>query len=319
MPWIFGPLHFNTMTQIATTLARLGDSRHQLQHKELRQFNDIGREACADFLTAWRTIGDERRREIATALAALAEENAEFDFRDVFSAILTDTNPEVRAVAVSGLWEDERLSTLRLLLPMLANETDDDVRAEVALALGRFAYRASLDEVPEKDTLAIRDALYASAANLDLSDEARRRSIESLGYFEGNDVTSLIGQAYTSGRQPLKESALVAMGHNLDERWLPVLDAELQSMVPALRYEAARAAGEFGTEAESMVPRLLPLAEGDDTEVALAAIWALGQIGGNAAKRMLKQLSNSDDPAIQEAADEALAELTLADGSLGFL
>lgn len=319
MPWIFGLLHFKAMTQIATILARLGDPKHQLQHKELRQLNDIGRDACADFLTAWRTIGDDRRREIATALAALAEENAEFDFRDIFSTILTDSNPEVRAVAVSGLWEDERLSTLRLLIPMLADETDDDVRSEVALALGRFAYMASLDEVPEKEAAAIRDALYKSASNLDLSDEARRRSIESLGYFAGSDVIALIGQAYTSGRQPLKESALVAMGHNLDERWLPVLDAELQSSVPALRYEAARATGEFGTEAEAMIPRLLPLAEGDDSEVALAAIWALGQIGGDAAKRVLKRLSNSDDPAIQEAADEALAEIALGDESFGFL
>lgn len=307
------------MTQIATTLARLGDPRHQLQHKELRQLNDIGREACDEFLVAWRAIGNDRRREIATALAALAEENTEFDFRDVFSTMLTDSDPEVRAVAVSGLWEDERLSTLRKLVPMLGNEADDDVRAAVALALGRFAYMASLDEVPAKDRVAIRDALYASAANLDLSDAARRRSIESLGYFEGDDVLAVIGQAYTSGRQALKESALVAMGHNLDSRWLPILEAELKSSEPALRYEAARATGEFGSEAEAMVPRLLPLAEGDDSEVAQAAIWALGQIGGSAARRVLRRLSNSDDPAIQEAADEALAELALGDESFGFI
>jgi HEAT repeat protein len=307
------------MTEIATTLARLGDNRHQLQHKELRKLNDIGREACADFLSTWRKIGDARRREIATALAALAEENAEFDFRDVFSTILVDDDPEVRAIAVGGLWEDERLSTLRRLLPMLANDADDEVRAEVALALGRFAYRASLDELPQKDATALREALYASASDLDLADDVRRRSIESLGYFEGDDVIALIGQAYTSGRRKLKESALVAMGHNLDSRWLSVFEAELQSSEPALRYEAARATGEFGSEAESMVPRLLPLAEGDDPEVAQAAIWAMGQIGGDSAKRVLRRLARSDDPTIQEAADEALAELTLGDESFGFL
>jgi HEAT repeat protein len=306
------------MATIATTLAQLGDSKHQLQHKELRQLNDIGREACAEFWTAWQTISPERRREIAVALAELGEENAEFDFRDIFSTVLADSDAGVRAAAVAGLWEDERLSTLRLLMPMLADDPDDAVRAAVALALGRFAYRASLDELPAKDAVAVRHTLLASASNLDLPDELRRRSIESLGYFEGDDVTGLIGQAYISGRRQLKESALVAMGHNLDQRWLRVFDVELQSAEPALRYEAARAAGEFGSEARALVPRLLQLAEGDDTEVALAAIWALGQIGGDAARRMLKRLANSDEPLIQEAADEALAELQLGDDSLGF-
>ena len=147
----------------------------------------------------------------------------------------------------------------------------------------------------------------------------RRRSLEGLGYYTGEDVTRLIGQAYTSGRQPLKESALVAMGHNLDTRWLPILDAELQSNEAALRYEAARATGELGSEATSLLPRLLPLAEGDDSEVAAAAIWALGQIGGEAARRTLKRLAQSDDATVQQAADEALVELQMEDGSFGLI
>ncbi|HEX6290419.1 MAG TPA: HEAT repeat domain-containing protein [Herpetosiphonaceae bacterium] len=306
------------MATIATTLARLGDPRRQLQHKELRQLSDIGRDAQPDFLVAWRGIELARRREIAAALVALAEDNAEFDFRDVFSTLLSDADAEVRAAAVGGLWEDERLSTLRLLLPMLADDPDSAVRAEVALALGRFAYLASLEELPAREAAAVRRALFASASNLDQPDEVRRRSIESLGYFEGDDVTAVIGQAYTSGRRALKESALVAMGHSLDTRWLSVFEAELQSAEPALRYEAARASGEFGTEAEAMVPRLLLLAQGDDSEVAQAAIWALGQIGGEAARRLLQRLTDSDDPMIQEAAEEALAELMLGDDTLGF-
>jgi HEAT repeat protein len=306
------------MATITTTLTRLGDLKQPLQHKELRQLNDIGYEACAEFLTVWRTIAPERRREITVALTELAEDNTEFDFRDIFSTVLVDSDPEVRAAAVGGLWEDERVSTLRRLMPMLADDPDEHVRAAVAVALGRFAYRASLDELSANDASAVRRALLASASNLDLSDDIRRRAIESLGYFEGDDVTSLIGQAYISGRQPLKESALVAMGHNLDQRWLRVFDVELQSAEPSLCYEAARATGEFGSEAEALVPRLLPLAQGDDIEIAQAAIWALGQIGGDAAKRLLKRLKNSDDPLIQEAADEALSELLLGDESSAF-
>lgn len=307
------------MAKITATLAHLGDPARQLQHKELRQLNDIGTEAQDDFRAAWQRIDARRRHEIARALVELAEDNIEFDFRDIFSVLLTDSDAAVRTAAADGLWEDERVSTLRLLLPMLADDPDDDVRAAVALALGRFAYRASCDELSKRVAADVRGSLFATAADLDAPDEVRRRALEGLGYFHGEDITTTIAQAYATGRQPLKESALVAMGRSLDQRWLPIFAAELQSDVPALRYEAARASGEFGENASSLLPRLLELSEGADTEVTLAAIWALGQIGGPGAQRTLQRLTESDNPALQQAAEEALAEIQLDAGSFGIV
>lgn len=263
------------MAKIQVTLAHLGDPTRQLQRKELRQLNDIGSEAQDEFWAVWQTIEQGRRREIARALAELAEDNIEFDFRDVFSLLLRDSDGAIRTAAVDGLWEDERLSTLRQLQPMLASDPDDGVRAAAALALGRFAYRASCDELSQRVAADVRKSLFATASNLDVPDEVRRRAIEGLGYFGGEDVTATIAQAYATGRQALKESALVAMGHSLDPRWLPIFEAELQSTEPALRYEAARASGELGGEASSLLPRLLELAEASDSQVAQAAIWAL--------------------------------------------
>lgn len=307
------------MAKIQVTLAHLGDPTRQLQRKELRQLNDIGSEAQDEFWAVWQTIEQGRRREIARALAELAEDNIEFDFRDVFSLLLRDSDGAIRTAAVDGLWEDERLSTLRQLQPMLASDPDDGVRAAAALALGRFAYRASCDELSQRVAADVRKSLFATASNLDVPDEVRRRAIEGLGYFGGEDVTATIAQAYATGRQALKESALVAMGHSLDPRWLPIFEAELQSTEPALRYEAARASGELGGEASSLLPRLLELAEASDSQVAQAAIWALGQIGGPGAKRTLQRLVESDDAAVQQAAEEALAELQLDAGSFGVI
>lgn len=307
------------MPSLATTMAHLGDTKRPLQHKELRLLNDIGAEAEAEFRAAWDTIDEPRRREIASALTTLAEENVEFDFRDVFSAMLDDPEPEVRIAAIDGLWEDERLRTLRRLEPLLANDPDDDVRASAALALGRFAYRASLDELPARVARDVRAALFKTAGDLDASDEVRRRAIEGVGYYGGDDAIALLGQAYTSGRQALKESAIVAMGRTMDPRWLPIIAAELGSSEAALRYEAARAAGEMAAQATDLLGQVLQLAEGDDSEVAQAAIWALGQIGGEGARRNLRRLSKSDDPAVQQAAEEALGELQIDQGSFGLL
>lgn len=307
------------MASIASIITGLGDTSKPLQRRDLRKLNDIGREAQDEFRAVWDRIPPERRREIATALAALAEENVEFDFRDVFGVLADDSEADVRLAAVDGLWEDDRLSTLRQLYPMLERDSDEDVRAAAALAVGRFAQRASIGELSERVAGEVRAALHATASNLDVPDNVRRRAIEGLGYFAGEDTTALIGQAYTSGKGPLKESALVAMGHTLDSRWLPVLDVELRSAEAAVRYEAARASGEYGSEAMSLLPQLVPLAEGDDLEVAQAAIWALGQIGGESARRSLKRLTGSDNPTIKQAADEALGELQIDAGSFGLL
>ena len=112
----------------------------------------------------------------------------------------------------------------------------------------------------------------------------------------------------------MRESALVAMGRAMLPRWLPIVSRELESPSPALRYEAARAAGEMADIARSLVARVVRLCSDADTEVALAAIWALGQIGGETARRTLQHISGSEDEARSQAAAEALDELTLEEG-----
>jgi HEAT repeat protein len=306
------------MADITTVVAQLGNHQNQLSYRDLRQLSDLGRDAQPAFLSAWEQIDGERRRQIAQALVDVAEDNVELDFRDAFVAMLNDPNSEVRRIAATGLWEDERLSTLRTLLPMLTDDPEPDVRAAVALTLARFAHRCGLEEVPARDAAALRAALLGTATNFDLPADVRRRALEGAAYFEGEDVLTAIAQAYATGQRLLKESALVAMGHSLDPRWLPILEAELRSSEGALRYEAARASGELGEQAASLLPELFPLTESDDPEVAQAAIWALGQIGGEAARRTLRRLARSKDTATQEAAQEALAELDLDSGPMTF-
>jgi HEAT repeat protein len=96
-----------------------------------------------------------------------------------------------------------------------------------------------------------------------------------------------------------------------------MIGAALGDISPALRYEAARAAGEMAEEARSLVPRLLPLVDEDDTEVAVTAIWALGQIGGDAARRTLQRVRKGQNETRSQAAAEALDEFLLDDSLIG--
>lgn len=299
------------MEKLTALLTQLGDHRNQLAYRDLRQLSDIGRDAQPTFTTTWQQMEPDRRQRIAQALVDMAEDNVELDFRDAFVGMLHDQHATVRRLAATGLWEDDRLATLRTLLPLLADDPDPDVQAAVALTLSRYAYRCSVEEISTGDAEVLRSALLETVTNLDRLAEVRRRALEGLGYFEGEDVLQAIAQAYASGQRALKESALAAMGHTLDARWLPILEAELQSKEPALRYEAARASGELAHQAEPLVSYILPLIEDDDSEVALAAIGALGQIGGGGARRTLERIARSNNPVLQEAAQEAITELDL--------
>jgi hypothetical protein len=71
--------------------------------------------------------------------------------------------------------------------------------------------------------------------------------------------------------------------------------------------------GELGSDGETLLMALLPLVEDDDTEVATMAIWALGQVGGPHARRVLQRLTRIRDTARSQAAQDALDELALGE------
>ena len=61
----------------------------------------------------------------------------------------------------------------------------------------------------------------------------RRRALESAGYFDDDEVQGHVERAYAADDQLLRESALLAMGRSMLERWLPVIQRELGSASPA--------------------------------------------------------------------------------------
>ncbi len=285
--------------------------------RELKPLSGLGPEDRGAFWEAWCRVRIERRGEIARALVELAEDNVDLDFTSVLTWCLDDESAEVRLQAVEGLWENESRAHCRRLLRTLQSDPSPEVRAAAAIGLSRFAYMAEMGELDDESE-AVLNGLLAAINDQSQPLDVRRRALESAGYFANSeDVRRQIEIAYASDEQLLKESALVAMGRSMLPNWLPVIGRELGSPSPALRYEAARAAGEMAEEARGLVSKLAPLASDDDSEVADAAIWALGQIGGNVAKRTLQQIHKSKDDARSQAAADALAELSLEEGLFG--
>lgn len=298
---------------ITRTLEAAGALTRPLVARDLRGLSGLRQIDRREFLEAWASLPAARRTALASEMAELAEEHVDLNLGEVWYWLLEDKDPTIRVHAIEGLWEDSSIRTMRRMLALMRKDESTEVRAAAATGLGHFALRATLEELDEgSDTL--EQELSTTALNDREPLDVRRRALESAGYFAENEaVQREVERAYASDEQLLRESALVAMGRSLLPRWLPQIGSAMESRSPALRYEASRAAGEMGEEAQPLLGKLAPLLTDADLEVALSAIWALGQIGGPQAERALQQVRRSQDEARSQAANEALEELKMGE------
>ena len=146
--------------------------------------------------------------------------------------------------------------------------------------------------------------------------EVRRRALEAAAPLSPPEVNEAISEAYQSHDSKLRAGAIYAMGQNCNPSWLPMLLKELADPSVEMRYEAAIACGELG--AEEAVSYLAELINDEDVEVQLAAIQALGKIGGSVAKECLEQCQCHPSEVIQQTAGEALHELEMAEDPFSF-
>jgi HEAT repeat protein len=287
------------------------DVSKPLRISALSRLSDLDRADVRFLRGVWGGAPVERRREIVSFLAHLAEDNLDMDFGRVYISILDDPDPQVRALAASGLAIYEDSAAIAPLVNLLIKDVSDSARLAAARSLGKFVLMGELDEMPSGEVDRARQALLSVIDDKKQSPELRRRALESISSWTNDGVTERIANAYRNSEPGFKGSALYSMGMNCDARWLPALLAELKNEDPHLRYEAAHAIGEVGEQ--KAVPHLLPLLRDEDIEVRLAAIWALGQVGGRAAKQALRSLRTAQDVRIREAVEQALDEISLGD------
>jgi len=295
----------------AERVAQLDTMEKAPTRLDLKLLANLGPESVYIFWEQWQRFSLDRRRHIMRLLAELAEEQIQLDYRPVFRACLADQDAQIRVLAIEGLWEDDHEQMMDRLIQML-HDPAGEVRAAALLSLARFAYRAEIGDLSLSAGQRLHDVLVEAATDPDQPFEVRRRAIEALGYFaDSSAAQELVDRAYNTDDIYMRESAVLAMGRSMRRQWFPYILRELQSPSPSLRYEAARAVGEIGEDGRELLPALLPLVDDEDTEIALAAIWALGQVGGADARRILQRIARSRDEVRAQVAQDALAELDL--------
>jgi HEAT repeat protein len=294
-------------------LEELADSGRPLRVSKLTNLTQLSSEERSEFEQAWPGFDVDRRLQILNQLNELAEDNPELNFDAVNLAALEDSDPRIRKAALEGLWEYEDRDLIPVLIGLLHDDDDVDVRAAAALSLGRFVVLGEFDGLRPSDVSAVEDVLTETINDLAETEEVRARALESIGARSEPWVRDLIADAYSTDSHRMRVSAIHAMGRSCDEEWLPEVILQLQNDDPEIRYEAATAAGMIGDE--SAVPHLSFLVHDEDAEVQEVAIDALAEIGGAEARAILQRTLTSGDPVAQDAAREALATMDLAGAS----
>jgi HEAT repeat protein len=247
------------------------------------------------------------------------------DYWPVLREYLEDKDPQVRSLALEGLWDYPAPELIAQLLEIARNDPSQEVRSKAIVTLGRYIYEGDIaaydfdwgameelmreDELPEEDFMRVKDFLFELVRDEGQPLDSRRFAVEALSFLNEPEVQDLIETAYAHPDVKMKVSAIFAMGRQGNPRWADTLLKEMDSEVKELQYEAVRAAGEACLD--QAAPRLEDLALADDKDLQLEAIWALGKIGGEDVSEFLYDLADDEDKEISEMAEAALEELSL--------
>jgi HEAT repeat protein len=277
---------------------------------DFEEFSDLSRASADRLQERWLEISYPVRLALVREMVSRFETDIEHHYDRALIAALFDEEVDVKLSAFEGLTDttDERLLTY--LVERLPEEDSAPVRAAGSRVAGQFVLKAQLGDLEPGTTDRLREVVLGMLEN-DPDPDVRLYMLEAAGYFaEDPDVVDAIEDAWNSGSHDAQVSAVRAMGHQCDPRWLDIVLQQFRSDEPELRFEAARSAATVGNQ--NIVPQLIQLTDDEDVEVQMAAIASLGSLGGKEAIATLRALEESESPAIADAAGAAVEEALLA-------
>jgi len=270
-------------------------------------------EALQHFREDWRQLGTGQRADLVARLRKEAQENLALDFAAVCAIASEDSDPAVRTQAFQLAGEDASPGLFELCLRGAADDPDPEARIAATEALGAFTLEAQSsgwpDQLQDRAQRALLANLHSERSPLGL----RRAALLALAYLTTTESEAEIRNAYLD--PSLHLAALEAMGRNCQETWLPYLESELESDDDVVRLEAVLACLEM--EAERLVPSLIERLDDPTEAVRLAAIHALGTIGGDEAESALREAERNADPSERAAFREARTEAYSRDDFFG--
>ncbi|MGD8634688.1 MAG: HEAT repeat domain-containing protein, partial [Anaerolineales bacterium] len=270
--------------ELIELLPKIASEDSPIPVEDFSAISDMDSEELSAFMEVWQALSAGRKRELIQELGKQADEHIELNFELINRAGLRDEDQKVRQTAIANLWECKDADLISVYLESLREDPSHEVRVAAADALGRYVLLGELEEIPSDQHQAIEDALLA-VMDTEAISLLRQSCIEALGYSSRTESEQVIEQAYEAEDPEIRKSAIVAMGRSYNQRWGQQVLDQMTSPYPLIRAEAARAAGEL--ELTIAIDPLIDLLDDVHNRVQEAAVWSLGQIGGDRAEEAL--------------------------------
>jgi hypothetical protein len=273
----------------------------------LYRFSDLEPDDLKVLKSIWREIPLWQRKALLEDLEGLFGDDYLLSFEAICRLALEDPDSEVRFLSIRSLFEYDTEDLIPVFLDLVVNDKQEDVRAIAATVLGKYVYQGEIEEIPKETLHQIEDQLLSVLQGGDTM-LVRRRALEAMGFSRRDELPGLIETAFNHSEYDWVVSAIFAMGRSCDKRWEEPVIKMLDHVLPAVRTEAARAAGEI--ELADAADRLIELLDDDNEEVRLASAWSLSQIGGEGVQEaldsMLEETENSEQADFIESAIDNL-------------
>jgi len=285
----------------------LEDDKHVPAPDVLRMLSGLPERDIARARKAWHGLPPDVRHELVRSLSQTSSSEYTADFSAMLRIAMEDVDAEIRAISLAGLDETDDVRLVPAFVQILQNDPSEAVRGAAAGALAKYVLMGELEKIRrqlfDSVVLALRDTHLDSAE----SPPVRREALVAIAYTEEYGVPEMIKVAYRDADEAMRISAVQAMGRSANDVWRDIVRRELSSPVPDMRLRAARASGEL--QLSVTIDEIVDLADDVDQRVRAAALWALGQIGGEVAHTTLAKYAGVEEGALRTAAENALEEL----------
>lgn len=230
----------------------------------------------------------------------------------------------VRVEALKSMWDFPSPDAAGLLRKAAFDDPAPSARAAACMALGRYVWTGlQLDEklspstglsdgISLAEVKATKAFLLEIWRNNSIPEEVRGSALGALAHDPTAEIHEGIQQLWDGEALSSKMMALDCMGRTAHRRWRDAIISSLEHEDRDMVMAAMRAAAEGCVEKSEA--RLLEIAQGDDRQLAMEAIWSLRNVLHTApGRKIVEKMARGKDVELKAKARLTLSELDAID------
>ncbi|HWS23235.1 MAG TPA: HEAT repeat domain-containing protein [Anaerolineales bacterium] len=287
----------------------LKDSSGDLPDRLGYFLTSYNRAELADFCGHWQEIPLTKREEI---IGLLEQHSSSYLTDEIALALFqaeTDSNIKIRCMDLMDMTDS--LDSTRMVIKAALEDADKNIRLKAIGLLSECAYDIELEEIDSELAADVMKALLSLRKDPD--EEIQQSALYSASFVYSDEVEQWIKEAFNKKGNTWQETAMYAVGRNLNPDWESRVMDGLYSKHGGIRRAAILSAGDMSLE--NSRDRLIELLDEEiGSDLFEDVIIALGKVGGDNIRELLESIGeNSDDEDVKDAVEEALMDLELRD------